>query len=229
MVRTRRPYQSPIREVQAAQTRERIVAAALELLERNDETSLTLPKVARSAGVSVPTVYVHFPTLDQLHLAVLDSLAARLRVSGGWIGNLAGLRDLPTRSFPLYARNRNALGALLASPAARHLARIWGPDLQPQWLASAREAAPGLTEGQCKARAALLSALWSPMHWLWLTETRGLSDEEAVESATWAIGVLVGALSGGEAVPSERDPRATDRNAGDSASEEPHLTPSWLL
>ena len=63
---TARTYQSPLRDAQAALTRERILMAAMGYLEKHDIETLTLRHVAELSGVSPPTVYAHFPTMEAL-------------------------------------------------------------------------------------------------------------------------------------------------------------------
>ena len=53
----RRIYRSPLRQEQAARSRERIFMAAQTYLESHDIETLTLRQVAQLAGVSPPTVY----------------------------------------------------------------------------------------------------------------------------------------------------------------------------
>src|SRR4051812_11945628 len=69
----RRPYESPLRQAQAEATRGRILDAAVASLSE-DGRDLTIPDVARRAGVAVRTVYVHYPTKD----ALLDALSQEL-------------------------------------------------------------------------------------------------------------------------------------------------------
>lgn len=56
-------------------TRERIVAAAIELVNANDE-EITLRAVAQRAGLGLTSLYNYFTDLTELLLAVLDSVMA---------------------------------------------------------------------------------------------------------------------------------------------------------
>jgi AcrR family transcriptional regulator len=60
-----RPYRSALRAEQAEDTRSRILDAALRVMATG-MASLSIPAVAREAGVSVPTVYRHFGTKADL-------------------------------------------------------------------------------------------------------------------------------------------------------------------
>src|SRR4029453_1942129 len=68
----RRKYDSPVRRQQAAETRERILAAGSELVHgfpRWDWRELTVRAVAQRAGVNERTVYRHFSSERELHEA----------------------------------------------------------------------------------------------------------------------------------------------------------------
>jgi AcrR family transcriptional regulator len=57
-------------------TRERIIAAALELIEDNADEAFTLTGVARRAGLGMSALYNYFSDQTELLLAVLDPVMA---------------------------------------------------------------------------------------------------------------------------------------------------------
>src|SRR5439155_3179158 len=64
-----RKYGSPLRAQQAEETRERILDATGRVMAEG-LAFVSIPQVAREAGVSVPTVYRHFATKRDLLAAV---------------------------------------------------------------------------------------------------------------------------------------------------------------
>lgn len=56
-----RPYRSDLRRQQVAQTRQRVVEAAVQLFGRQGYRATTFAQVAQEAGVSVKTVQAHGP------------------------------------------------------------------------------------------------------------------------------------------------------------------------
>lgn len=74
-----RTYKSPLREAQAEATRERVVEAAIRLIAK-DPTTFTIPGVAKSAGVSQPTVYRLFPDKESLIDAAREAVRKRAGV-----------------------------------------------------------------------------------------------------------------------------------------------------
>lgn len=118
---TRRRYHSALRAEQALATRGRILDAATAVMYRG-VASLSIPAVAQEAGVSVPTVYRHFPTKTALLASLYPHLAQR-----------AGLDELtPPRTVSelregvrAYFERLDALGEAerfaMASPAAEEV------------------------------------------------------------------------------------------------------------
>jgi AcrR family transcriptional regulator len=72
----RRPYNSPARQRQAEQTRERIIAAARELFRLRGYAATTIDAVALAAGVSAKTVEAAFGSKRGLLAALVDPLAS---------------------------------------------------------------------------------------------------------------------------------------------------------
>lgn len=74
-------------------TRERILAAALELIEDNADEAFTLSGVARRAGLGMSALYNYFADQTELLLAVLDPVMATAdqaymaHVRQPWIGD----------------------------------------------------------------------------------------------------------------------------------------------
>lgn len=68
----RRAYESPTRQRQADETRRKIASAARQLLVDVGYAGMTIPAVARAAGVAVPTVYAIFGSKKGIVAELLD-------------------------------------------------------------------------------------------------------------------------------------------------------------
>ena len=93
----RRRYDSRLRRERAAQTRDAIVAAGLELAHECpvwDWRGLTIRAAAERAGVSERTVYRHFPSEREFHDAVMRGLEGQAGVTleGMRLADVAGER-----------------------------------------------------------------------------------------------------------------------------------------
>src|SRR5260370_29377475 len=62
----RRDYQSPLRQEQTKRTRELILEGLIQTMAHGGLADLSIPAVARVAGVSLPTIYRHFRTKREL-------------------------------------------------------------------------------------------------------------------------------------------------------------------
>ena len=91
--RRRRSYNPVERQRSVDEGRERILAAARDLLEDTDAEGFSIDAVARRAGVARMTIYNQFESKAGLLEALFDSLAAR--------GPLARIGDIFTQQDPL--------------------------------------------------------------------------------------------------------------------------------
>jgi TetR/AcrR family transcriptional regulator, fatty acid biosynthesis regulator len=77
MSETARPLTA--RQVAKEQTRQRLLDAALDILDAEGEAGLTTTRVAQRAGVAQPTFYVHFEDMDDLLRELVRQLWAERR------------------------------------------------------------------------------------------------------------------------------------------------------
>src|SRR4028118_116676 len=77
-------YNSPLRAEQKERTHERILEAAADQLLQEGLEELSLPRAAKRAHVSVPTVYCHFPTQEAL-----------MRELTEWVGRRININEVP--------------------------------------------------------------------------------------------------------------------------------------
>src|SRR5438105_15347029 len=77
-----RTYRMTRRAAASAETRRRIVDAAIALHAEKGVLGTTWPDIAKRADVALGTVYRHFPGLDQLVPACTSENAVRMRPPG---------------------------------------------------------------------------------------------------------------------------------------------------
>src|SRR5438552_4259319 len=124
---TGRTYDSPLREEQAAATRERILAALAELVvAENPAALLSMQDVARRARVSVRTIYRHFATKEELYSALFvwatNIQAGAMPTQSGHVRSIDDLVALTRMMFERMGANlplHRAIGGLPESRAAR--------------------------------------------------------------------------------------------------------------
>ena len=180
----KRAYNSPVREQQAAETREKIIAAGSELVHSYmawDWKNLNADAVAKQAGVGKRTVQRHFPTENVLRDAVLQRIVEE---SGIDLGKLQ-LSD--------YADTVANILRYLQSFTVTH---IYPYDSTFKSLDAMRRdvllqivatATPDWPEQKRIMAAAMLDIFWQPTLHERLTATWGLNVEDAVSALTWLI------------------------------------------
>jgi AcrR family transcriptional regulator len=198
IARPRRRYDSPLRRQQAAETRERIVAAGAALLHGFpvwNWRALTIRAVAERAGVNERTVYRYFPTERDLR----DAVMARLESEAGVVLDgltLDRLREVTAQifdyvsTFPVEARLPD--DPTLAAANARQREAILGavtPSTE-SWPPDDRAIAAGM-----------LDALWSVALYERLVSTWELDSSEAVRGITWVMGLIEDAIRDGRRPP----------------------------
>src|ERR1041384_885075 len=113
-------YVSPLRQQYAAQTRTRILDAAIDGLKEGDLEGLTIAKVAADAGVTERTVYRHFKTREDLIKAVWPRMQARIGTSGV-PQTVEALIAAPGRIYPRFDAEAGAVRASMYSQAGREI------------------------------------------------------------------------------------------------------------
>ena len=105
-----RRYSMSMRAEQTAQTRERILDAALARYRETGIAATSLQAVARRAEVSAATVLNHFGSADGLAKVVVERLTGALRIpdDSGWTekGRRPRVHRLVREMFEFYERSR---------------------------------------------------------------------------------------------------------------------------
>lgn len=136
--------------------------AAWDLLERSDDSSMTMTAVADAAGVSRQAVYLHFPSRGQLFMALRDHVDESL----GLVDSLRPMWEAPDSLAALDAfadhvahYHSQLIGVVRAVDRIRHhdddAAALWAQSSE-LWYGGCRSIADALaTEGH-------LTEPWTP-------------------------------------------------------------------
>jgi AcrR family transcriptional regulator len=179
-----------LREQHALATRERILRAVADLLERGDVEELTIPAVAEASGVSLRTIYRYYPTREQL-----------LEAAGRWIGDellehpyprdLDEVADLYETGASDFDNRPGLVRALAFSQLGQ---RVRGYRRRERLLAigqALRSELTALSEAELRRAEAVLAYLHNMLAYTTLREENGLSGEEVGEAIGWAIRTLI--------------------------------------
>lgn len=193
---------------QRRRTRAAIVAAAAELLQAGRSPSIS--DVAEAAEVSRRTVYLYFPTVEQLLLDATLGLLSQAAVeeaidaadSGGDAIERVGamVRALSSMSTETLALGRSLIRLTVAAPDGTDASSPRRGYRRVAWIERALEPLrPRLEAG---AFERLVSALAMVVGWealIVLQDVRGLTPQAQLDTSLWAARALIGAaLADGE-------------------------------
>jgi AcrR family transcriptional regulator len=182
-----RQYRSPLRDGQQQQTRDRILEAAVGQIADDGLAELTVPLVAERAGVSLRTVYRHFPSKDDLIEAVGEFRDADLRPPES-IDELlettpALFEGFAARDDIVRAADVSAAGRQIHDRARRRRAKALAKIFE--------EVTADLSPAEARRLVATVQVLWSTRAWLTLHDNWGMDGREAGRAAQWAIRTLI--------------------------------------
>jgi AcrR family transcriptional regulator len=189
----KRRYNSPLRQQQAAATRERIVAAGAKLVHSYpawDWTNLTATAVSERAGVSERTVQRHFATERHLRDAVLQRM---LEESGITLQDmeLDHFADITQRMFA-YLSSFAITPAPVSDPSFASMDKYRRDAL----LNAVARATPKWASHDQETAAALLDIFWNPPTYERLIAAWGLNPERATGALSWLIDLVAAAING---------------------------------
>jgi AcrR family transcriptional regulator len=187
----RRRYESQLRGEQAEATRERILEALVRAMAVG-LASLSIPAVAREAGVSIPTVYRHFGSKAGL----FDALGPYLARKAGLLPDPfpTSLDEIETAILEV-DRNLDAmdptLRAAMASPLGQEVRQAAMPARRTMHRAAIGRSAPDLAGDDLDRLADLSVVLLSSGTFRVLRDSLGLDVDVVADRTRWALRTLV--------------------------------------
>jgi AcrR family transcriptional regulator len=204
-------YSSPLRDEQKQRTHERILEAAAEQLLEEGLEELSLPRAAKRACVSVPTVYRHFPTPEALMRELTEWVGRRTNIDGV-PENIDEFTEWVPRLFAYWDENEALIRARLLSRVHRQIHRDAGHRKDEAIEKAMKEVTAQLDPLDARRACALVRLLVSGAAWEMMRDSWGLTGEQAGEGLAWAINVLVAEL--------RRNPNSMDEFTERSSSED---------
>lgn len=189
-MKDKQAYHSPLRQEQMKRTREQILEGLIRVMARG-MVDLSVPEVAREAGVSVPTVYRYFGTkrelIEALGVYILQKLGAVNRqLPRNPEELIAGVKELSRRYEELDETMRAAAMSEFAYEARR--------EVLPARLKMYEDAlAPVSVKLSAADRTHLRNVvlvLCSTAMIRAFKDYLGISGEETADNIAWAIRTL---------------------------------------
>jgi AcrR family transcriptional regulator len=190
-----RPYRSELRVEQATETRDRILDAALRVL-MTGVASLSVPAVAREAGVSVPTVYRHFGTKAGLLAAMYPHAAGRAGLD--LIPIPAALGDVRSAVLAVFERldaMDDVSRAALASPVADQVRHATMPARFERIRAVGASIEPPLARADLDRITRILVILTSSASLRTWRDHLGASPDQAADDIEWILRAAIAAAT----------------------------------
>ncbi|MBN8613094.1 MAG: TetR/AcrR family transcriptional regulator [Deltaproteobacteria bacterium] len=187
------PTYAQRRALLAEQTRQRVLDAVVMTLAKG-VTELSIPAVAKAAGVSIPTVTRHFKTKRGL-LEAAGQRLAKERPGGPMPTTLEAYGDRVRLEFQRTVEMPEHVRAALANAGLRkHLRRSGRFDERVS--AAARlvsDVGVGLTAKEAEHCRDVLMLIGSSYFARGMTDLLGRSADQAADIASWAARRLLGA------------------------------------
>ena len=194
-----RAYRSNLRAEQADETRTRILEATLRLLA-DGVASLSIPAVARDAGVSVPTIYRHFGRKSDLLAALYPHVAKGLGVDQvPDPASVGEVRDAVRAIFDRLDALDDLTRAAMASPGADAVRHATMPRRFERIRRLGDSIEPKLADADLDRITRLLVILTSSSSLRTWRDHLGSSVDEAADDVDWVLRAAIAAARTGSA------------------------------
>jgi AcrR family transcriptional regulator len=172
-------------------TRELIMRAVIDQVEQGGFSELTVPEVARAAGVSLRTVYRHFPTRDDLLAGASEWIAANYFAVTGLPATPEEVIENLVVNAKLWDEHPELVRAMALTRvgnAVRSVRRV-------SRLEKLREAllavSANLSEVERRRAQAVFGYLNNMLAWVTMRDETCLSGEEIGAALRWAMETLI--------------------------------------
>ena len=191
-----RPYRSELRAQHAEETRARILDSTFRLMV-DGIANLSIPAVARDAGVSIPTIYRHFGSKTALLAALYPHMARRVGLDKlpdpDSLDNLrAGIKAHFGRLDSLDDLDR----AAFASPAAAEVRHATMPLRNERLRRFVDAVGPNLAVADRDRITRLLVIMTTTASLRMWRDNLGSSVDEAADDIDWVVRAALAAAAG---------------------------------
>lgn len=193
-----RTYNSPIRAAQFRETREAILSALFSLMQSAaNPDDIGMDAIAAQAGVERRTIFRHFESKEELLRAFWPWLNARIGASVHPIAP-EDISGGPRKAFPLFEAHEAAIRGAIHSRTGREMRAGTIADRRREFSAALAPVLDKLSDVERRKIEALAHLLYSASAWEVLKDYGGLDGTQAGEAASWALELILSAISSGE-------------------------------
>jgi AcrR family transcriptional regulator len=207
----RAAYHSPLRQAQAAATREQVLKGCVAVMQTGAE--LTYSAVAAAAGVQERTVYRYFPTKADLESGLWQWISEHLTHITFRAANEADLIAAMRESFAGFDAGAPLIQAMLHSRQGLAVRLSQQEARRTMFEGCVAAAVPDAPPAVRRRAAAALQLLYSAAAWESLRVFWDMDHHEASATVELAIRSLLAGLR--MAAASNEDGRSPEHDAGD--------------
>ena len=183
-----------LRERQHEQTRNLILDTLIDQLADAGAFEYSAFELARRAGVSVRTIYRHFPDRDDL----LKAMSRRIDERIGMQLMPEVPADLPRVARALFRRFDEEPRLIMAQITTASGGQVRGHGRKERVVRMRKiveTIAPDADDATLTARTAAMSSLLSATTWLRMRDEFGMTGAEAGDAVGWALETLIAAFA----------------------------------
>ena len=168
-----------------------ILRALIDLIVQEGPGTISIPQVAARAEVSVRTVYHYFPTKEALFDGVTASMSSLVATPDGETpatpSSPAELSAAMPAIYRYFEANRSMFRALSVSELGGRVASARQPERVERMDSALEPLRERLTDDEYRKLRGAIGLMASFDAFDSLTEVWGLTSDEAVDVAAWAV------------------------------------------
>jgi len=185
-------YNSPLRAHQKEQTREMILAAVGTILSAEKTDAVTFAEVARVAGITMRTIFRHFPTREELLSAFWKW---QLEQTGGQSilgpASIESLLEKIKEFFQSLDADENLIRAVISSPEGREIRKEANRIRLEKMLEFVKTIVPELSKRERHSMASGIISVSSVLSWLFMRDNCGYDGKRAGEAAALTVQMII--------------------------------------
>jgi AcrR family transcriptional regulator len=189
-----RTYESPSRKAHAEATRQRILRALIDLIVEEGPATISIPQVAKRAGVSVRIVYHYFPSKEALFDSLTEAMSTLVATPDGSVPDTPHSPAELAAAMPSIYRYLEANRPLFRAIAVSELGARVNATRRPQRFERMESALEPLREklddDEYRRLLGIVGLIASFDGFDALTDEWNLDRDDAADAAAWAVRVL---------------------------------------
>jgi AcrR family transcriptional regulator len=204
-----------LRDSHNALTRELILKSAVGLLEQGGTTDLTIPEVAKASGVSVRTIYRHFPTRDDLLMGASEWIGSNLfrLAETGLPDTLEGVVGVMAINVPTWDERPELVRVMALTQVGNAVRSVRRRQRLENLQTALGEVTGHLSEAERRQAEGVFGCLSNMLAWVTMHDENGMSGQDIATALQWAMRTLIADLQSRNEAARDGQPLPTKRGS----------------